>query len=89
MGNPVSRKQLLATFLDHFEARLGSVSTDMASVVEEWKTLAVTIGRQVKIVTLQGETSGQAVDVDANGSLILELDDGTLQTILYGDCFHV
>ena len=90
-GNPVSRKQLLATFLDYYETRLESVFATMEAdtVISEWKALSITLGRQVKIVTLQGETSGQAVDVEANGSLILELDDGTLQTILYGDCFHM
>jgi BirA family biotin operon repressor/biotin-[acetyl-CoA-carboxylase] ligase len=91
MGNPASRKQLLAAFLDRYETRLESVFAIMEAdtVISDWKALSITLGRQVKIVTLQGETSGQAVDVDANGSLILELADGTLQTILYGDCFHM
>lgn len=85
-GNPVSRKQLLAAFLDRFEARLESES--MESVISRWKSLSITIGRKVKIVTQQGETEGRAIDVDAHGSLILELADGTRQTIFYGDCFH-
>ncbi|KPJ77135.1 MAG: hypothetical protein AMJ54_08955 [Deltaproteobacteria bacterium SG8_13] len=89
MGKPVSRKQLLAVFLDRLEARLASDSMDMESVIGTWKSLSITIGRQVKIVTLQGETQGRAVDVDSNGSLILELADGSLKTVLYGDCFHV
>ena len=88
-GNVVSRKRLLATFLDCFEARLESVSMNMESVIRTWKSLSITLGRQVKIVTLQGETKGRAIDVDSTGSLILELADGTLQTILYGDCFHM
>jgi BirA family biotin operon repressor/biotin-[acetyl-CoA-carboxylase] ligase len=86
-GRPVSRKQLLACFLDRFEVRLDSAN--METVIGAWKTLSVTLGRQVKIITLQGETAGRAVDVDANGSLVLELADGSLKTILYGDCFHM
>jgi BirA family biotin operon repressor/biotin-[acetyl-CoA-carboxylase] ligase len=61
----------------------------METVIGAWKTLSVTLGRLVKIVTLQGETAGRAVDVDANGSLVLELADGALKTIQYGDCFHM
>ena len=91
VGNPVSRKQLLATFLDRFEARMDSDSLNMEAdtVITEWKALSITLGRQVKIVTLQGETEGRAVDLDPHGSLILELADGTRQTVLYGDCFHI
>jgi BirA family biotin operon repressor/biotin-[acetyl-CoA-carboxylase] ligase len=86
-GRPVSRKKLLASFLDRLEVRLAS--GDMETVIGAWKTLSVTLGRLVKIVTLQGETAGRAVDVDANGSLVLELADGALKTIQYGDCFHM
>ncbi len=87
VGSPVSRKKWLAAFLDSFETRIDS--GNMGSVIGAWKTLSITLGRQVKIVTLQGETEGRAVDVDANGSLILQVADGSLKTILYGDCFHM
>ena len=86
-GHAVSRIQLLAAFLDRFEARLES--GNMESVIAAWKKLSTTLGRQVKIVTLQKEAVGRAVDVDSNGSLVLEQADGSLQTILYGDCFHM
>ena len=86
-GQPVSRRKWLAAFLDRFEARLDSGNMD--SVIGQWKEIAITLGRQVKVVTLRGETEGLAVDVDNNGSLILEMPDGSLQVIQYGDCFHL
>ena len=86
-GSPISRKKWLAAFLDRFEARLDS--DGMESVIGAWKAISTTLGRPVKIVTLQGETEGLAVDLDANGSLILQLADGSLKTISYGDCFHL
>lgn len=87
IGRPVARKKILAAFLDRFETRIAA--GNLQSLIDAWKMLAITIGRQVKIVTLQGETEGTAVDIDSNGSLILRLTDGSLQTILYGDCFHL
>ena len=87
IGAPVSRKKWLADFLDRFEQRLDA--GDMQSVIADWKALSVTLGRQVKIVTVQGQTEGKAVDVDDNGSLVLQLADGSTKTILYGDCFHL
>jgi BirA family biotin operon repressor/biotin-[acetyl-CoA-carboxylase] ligase len=29
-----------------------------------------------------------ALDVDDNGALIIELTDGSIKKIIYGDCFH-
>ena len=73
--------------MDALEVRLKTIDT--ADVIAEWKTQTVTLGRKVRIQTLQEVAEGTAVDVDENGSLILRLGDGSLKTILYGDCFHL
>lgn len=86
LGRPVSRKNLLAEFLDAFEKRIGR--NDLETVLHEWKHYTSTIGRVVKIVTHTEESEGNAVDVDENGALILELSDGSFKKIIYGDCFH-
>jgi BirA family biotin operon repressor/biotin-[acetyl-CoA-carboxylase] ligase len=87
VGQPVSRKTILAAYLDALEARLDTI--DSINVIDEWKTQTVTIGRKVKIQTQTETSEGTAVDVDENGSLILRLADGSLKTIIYGDCFHL
>jgi BirA family biotin operon repressor/biotin-[acetyl-CoA-carboxylase] ligase len=86
LGRDVSRIELLAGFLDEFEKRLAG--TDFENVVSEWKKYTITLQRRVKIVTRQETCEGLALDVDENGALIVELDDGTLKQIIYGDCFH-
>ena len=86
VGQPVSRKAFLAAFLTSLETRLETLDT--INVIDEWKTQTVTIGRKVKIQTQSETSEGTAVDMDENGSLILQLADGTLKTIFYGDCFH-
>ncbi len=48
---------------------------------------SATLGRPVRIVTAREEASGIAEDVDENGALILRQADGTVRTIIYGDCF--
>lgn len=87
LGRTVSRKNLLSRFLDAFENSLAQPGFE--NVVAEWKQYTVTLKRHVKIVTLHDVLEGKAVDVDENGSLILQLSDGSLKTILYGDCFHL
>ncbi len=85
IGREVPRKDLLAGFLDDFEARLDNL--DLDRVVADWKTLAMTIGRPVKIVTAAEEIHGTAVDVDDSGALLVRQADGTVQRVIYGDCF--
>jgi BirA family biotin operon repressor/biotin-[acetyl-CoA-carboxylase] ligase len=86
MGREISRIRLLSRFLDEFEDRLKNV--DFENVISEWKQYAVTLQRQVRIVTQREVSEGLAVDVDENGALVIELADGTQKTIVYGDCFH-
>ncbi len=85
LGRTVSRRDLLAGFLEAFESALGSPDWD--AVIPQWKRCSVTLGRQVRIVTTREETRGMAEDVDENGALILRLSDGSVRTVIYGDCF--
>jgi biotin-(acetyl-CoA carboxylase) ligase len=41
----------------------------------------------VRIVTARDDFIGTAVDVDENGALLLKQADGTMTTVIYGDCF--
>jgi len=86
-GREVSRKDLLARFLEQFSERIKRA--DFEDVITEWKKYTVTLGRQVRIVTQREESEGLAVDVDENGALILELVNGEQKKIIYGDCFLV
>jgi biotin-(acetyl-CoA carboxylase) ligase len=40
-------------------------------------------------MSLGEEVIGQAVDIDATGALILKSKDGSLRTVLVGDCIHL
>lgn len=87
LNRSVSRVALLKEFLDTYESAVGSL--DPAAVMQEWKSLSATLGRRVRIVTSERVTEGRAIDIDANGNLILETQNRHLETILYGDCFEI
>jgi BirA family biotin operon repressor/biotin-[acetyl-CoA-carboxylase] ligase len=87
LGHEVSRRALLSLFLDKLERRMQA--PDFENCVQEWKKYTMTLGRRVKIVTLKGTNQGLARDVDDSGALILERDDGAIEKIMYGDCFHI
>lgn len=83
----VSRKELLSMFLDAFENRVEQKNLD--HVVTEWKQYTTTLNRKIRIVTQDEVSEGLAKDVDQNGTLILELADGSVKKIVHGDCFHL
>jgi BirA family biotin operon repressor/biotin-[acetyl-CoA-carboxylase] ligase len=85
-GKEISRKELLSRFLDEFEFQMKNA--DLDTIISEWKDVAITLNRHVRIVTNTEESQGIAVDVDENGALVLKLADGTYKKIVYGDCFH-
>jgi BirA family biotin operon repressor/biotin-[acetyl-CoA-carboxylase] ligase len=85
-GRAHNRREFLADYLDRLETRLHSA--DLSTAVDEWKAYTTTIGRPVEVATQSGTTRGKAVDVDPGGALIVRTEDGTLQKVHYGDCFH-
>ena len=85
-GKSHSRIEILSQFLEQFEKRMSTGSLD--SIMQEWKQQTATIGRKVTVETTLGTSTGTAMDVDENGALILETDDGERRTVIYGDCFH-
>ena len=86
LGREISKKEILARYLEEFEKRLNNVTLD--NVISEWKQYTLTLNRHVKIVANHEVSEGFAIDVDENGALVLELEDGSIKRVIYGDCFH-
>ena len=58
-------------------------------ILADWKHRSDTLGKQVKILTSQGEITGKAVDVDPSGFLIVASDKGERNVITAGDCLYL
>jgi BirA family biotin operon repressor/biotin-[acetyl-CoA-carboxylase] ligase len=86
LGRPVPRREILTGFLEAFEARMRDFKAPV--VVEQWRADNVTLGKPVRVCTVKETVDGRAVNVDANGGLVLQLSDGSQRTVVHGDCFH-
>ena len=84
-GREICRQQLLARFLDEFEE--GMQKAEFENVIADWKKFTITLNRKVRIVTSHEVSEGIAVDVENDGALVLELEEGSRKKIEYGDCF--
>lgn len=68
-------------FLDHLIRRLDHHLVDLyeepEKIIRSWRALTQTLGKQVEVIDGSGEiVQGLAVDVDLNGALILETQEG-------------
>jgi BirA family biotin operon repressor/biotin-[acetyl-CoA-carboxylase] ligase len=87
LGREISRKEFLSVLLMEIERRLPLLMK--ADLLREWKKLSATLNKDVRIMSLGEEVIGQAIDIDATGALIVKGQDGSLRTVLVGDCIHL
>jgi BirA family biotin operon repressor/biotin-[acetyl-CoA-carboxylase] ligase len=87
LGREISRKEFLSVLIIEIERRQPLLMK--ADLLREWKKLSVTLNKNVRIMSLGEEVTGQAIDIDATGALILKGKDGALRTVLVGDCIHL
>ncbi len=84
LGHEVSRIEVLAALLNHFEGLLLEAASGEA-VLLAWKDHLETLGRRVTITFREQSYEGLAEDVDEHGNLLLRRDDGSLLTVEAGE----
>ncbi len=89
LGHEVDRDSFLARILKEFESQYLLVeSGEYDTIIREWKSASCTLEHRVDIRTLKNSFSGEAVDIDEFGALIIRKDNGKLERVIAGDCFH-
>ncbi|HIE31988.1 MAG TPA: biotin--[acetyl-CoA-carboxylase] ligase [Methanosarcinales archaeon] len=90
LGEDVDRIVLIRNILESFERHYTAfVKGDFDSILKSWREHSTTIGRRVRIVTRFRAIEGEAVGIDHDGELIVELDDGTVEKEITGTCYHI
>ncbi len=91
LGREVDSVDLIRKLLVEFEKVYDDFKNGgFPEILNEWRRFSKTIGSYVEIRKQLGETvRGEAVGVNSEGALILELDDGSLRKIVSGECIHL
>lgn len=86
-GERVSRQNLVRRILENLEMYYLNFiqEKDFTSILQEWRELSCTIGRQVKATFNGEEVIGTAVDITDEGALLVQKEDGDIIKISYGD----
>ena len=84
LGRPVSRLQLVRSYLAGVEGRYDALRAGH-SPHQEWATHLATLGQRVTLCAPDGIYHGVAEAVDETGALLLRQPDGRVKRILTGD----
>lgn len=86
-GVTVERKKLIAKVLDVFESYYSAflMRGSVEFMVDEYKKSLANIGKEVRLITKDGEISAKAEDITAEGHLIVRLYDNTIMEISSGE----
>ena len=81
---------LVQKFLLEFENYYNEFKEgNFPEILNKWRLLSKTIGNNVEVRTRGKTVRGEAVGINKDGVLILELEDGSLRKMISGECLHI
>jgi len=84
-GREVQRVKLVQTFLQEFEKHYEILKRrEFSSILKEWKLYSHTLGRKIRVDMGEKIITGEAVDINEEGALILKKEDGESIKIISG-----
>jgi BirA family biotin operon repressor/biotin-[acetyl-CoA-carboxylase] ligase len=89
LGHPIAREPLFIELLRRLDNLYGALKAGgeraQRLLRDSWRARLTTLGQHVTIQQAENTLTGLAQDVDESGALILLADDGSRQTITWGD----
>ncbi len=85
-GRRHSRVRLLQAWLEEFEELYGRfLAREFAGILDEWRSFAVTLGREVTVRQGPLVIHGQALEVAPDGALLVETASGMVVRVTSGE----
>jgi BirA family transcriptional regulator, biotin operon repressor / biotin---[acetyl-CoA-carboxylase] ligase len=90
LDTEINGAMLVQKFLLNFENIYNKFNKGkFPEILNEWRSLSTTIGNNVEVRTRGKTVRGEAVGINKDGILILELEDGSLRKMISGECLHI
>ena len=84
-GKEISRVKLVQTFLQEFEKYYEKLKRkEFSSILKEWKSCSHTLGKKIIVDIGERIITGEAIEINESGALILKKEDGELAEIISG-----
>ncbi len=90
LGRDMGLNELLIALLTRFDKCYEILRGGKSNrILNSWRELSATLGREVKVTTFKETIEGIALDVDDIGALIVKTNNNIEKKFLTGDCVHV
>jgi BirA family transcriptional regulator, biotin operon repressor / biotin---[acetyl-CoA-carboxylase] ligase len=87
LGHEVDLLELLRALLSNLDAELRRIE-DFRAILEDWRNLNCTLGERVRVRRFGETIEGRAVDLTAEGALLLSTPQGTVE-LFEGEVEHL
>ena len=88
INTELKRAEILRVFFKIFEDQYNHFKEgNFKEIINEWRRLSTTTGNRVRVYKAGKAIDADAIGVNNEGALIVELDDGRLEKINSGECY--
>ncbi|PKM86827.1 MAG: biotin--[acetyl-CoA-carboxylase] ligase [Firmicutes bacterium HGW-Firmicutes-12] len=85
-GTPYRRLELLVSILTLYDRIYREYrEKGFSYILEQWKKLNCTLGHEVKVISQEEVYFGTAIDIDADGQLMVKIPEGEVRYVIVGD----
>jgi len=90
LNSHIPRVPLLLAILKNLDHTYNDIREEkVKDVLNTWKNICITLGRKVKILTMDGVLEGIAEDIEVDGALRVKLNDNIIKKVYIGDVIHL
>ena len=84
-GKAVSPQRLAAAMICELYAMSRTLLTEKGQWMAAYKANCITLGKDIQVIRSDCILSGKALDIDADGGLVVQYADGSIQTVASGE----
>lgn len=85
LGHKINRPKLIAALAFNLKNNCSQVGQNFDEILQRWRRLALTLNRRIKLKAGAVTFTGQALDVDNYGALVVKLDNGQVKHFQAGE----
>ena len=84
-GKAISPQELAAALVETLWHMDSILLTQKANLMVSYKGHCITLGKAIQVIRADSVRAGKALDLDIDGGLLVEYDDGTCETVSSGE----
>ena len=84
-GHPITPAKLAAAMVEALWKMDRTLFSEKAQLMAEYKENCITLGKEIQVIRQEQIRRGKALDLDAEGGLLVQCEDGSIETVSSGE----